>query len=201
MRTGNESYTPGLLILPESEERIMGDSKLRRLRIWSVLVFCVYATRPLMCQEPRPHEQPPDKASQDVIEAPPELREVILKLMGDAIAKHLDESLEKHNIKDPVEKKLLLLNYNSLFGKRAQGALDCVYVLKPGKNSEIVNRVELTIKGQIVLRYTCATGPVARPVAVLCRVQFKDQKAVVEEKIAYFSVESGWEITKEVKPK
>jgi hypothetical protein len=91
------------------------------------------------------------------------------KLLSDAIQKAINEGvqelLKKLDVGDPIETDL----FSAPFGPETSGGneLWSVYLMRPGKETKEPCTIVLSRDGKPVIRFTRATAPVERPVAIM----------------------------------
>jgi hypothetical protein len=98
------------------------------------------------------------------------------KLVSDAIHKAPNEGaqelLKKLDISDPMETELLSVS----FGPETSGGdgLWSVHLIRPAKETKEPRTIVLTRGGKPIIRFTRATAPVERPVAIMTLTVTKD---------------------------
>lgn len=91
------------------------------------------------------------------------------KLLSEAIHKVINETstelLKKLDIADPIETDLFSVS----FGPETSGGdeLWCVYLIRPAKEIKEPRTIVLLRDGKPIIRFTRATAPVERPLAIM----------------------------------
>ncbi len=102
---------------------------------------------------------------------------------------------KKHDITDPIERRLLDDDFDAYADQTGEEALYTVYVVKPGKQKAPVRLAELKDKdGKVLLRYTAVSGEVFEPLAFVCVIRVERGRPVVTEKLLSFNPKTGWKV-------
>jgi hypothetical protein len=127
---------------------------------------------------------------------PKEAQDQLKRAFVQAIAKVVEESNIRsflNNISDPIERRLLDDDVDTYKDNTGKDVLYTIYLLKPGEWQAPGKFSELKDKhGKVVVRYTCVSGDVCEPVALVTIIRVEHGEPVVTEKLLSFNEETGW---------
>jgi hypothetical protein len=107
----------------------------------------------------------------------------------------VESFFKKHDITDPIERRLLDDDFDAYGDQTGEVALYTVCLVKPGKQKAPLRFAELKDKeGKVLLRYTCVSGAESKPLAFVCVIRVERGQPVVTEKLLSFNPKTGWKV-------
>src|SRR5260221_14239108 len=164
-------------------------------------ISCEPSTKPQGALQPAPTE-PEAKTETETMkvtingrEATPEEKEafgeMFKKSFADAFAKAVNEEMHKKlEITDPMEVQL----FSGAFGpeRLSDNELYSVYLIQPGTEIKEPRTIVLLTKEKPILRFTRATGPVERPVAIRSVTGTKDGRLLQADVYLVYGPDGKW---------
>jgi hypothetical protein len=117
---------------------------------------------------------------------------LLRQAIGEAVKDGVKKTLEKLEISDEIETKLIVEGLNDVDNK----ALVSVYLFTNGDESKPPTTIELTVEGKPFIRLCRIHAPLRQPYAVVTETRSVDSKSEITETVLVYNSASGW-ISKE----
>jgi hypothetical protein len=116
------------------------------------------------------------------------------KVLSDAVHKAINdrckEAVKKLDITDPLEVALLSVSFKP--GTWTGDELWSVYLVRPGNETKAPRTIVLLREGRPIVRFTRATAPVERPIAVMSAIGIKDGRLAQVELFLIYGSDEKW---------